>query len=119
MRMPKKCQYALRAVFELASREPGQPVEIHQIAGAQNVPPRFLEVILNQLRHTSLVDFRRSNEGGYMLARAAENLTVGEVIRYIHGSISMTTDDIREKSTRIGIFMGITRLNSFGKTSIV
>jgi len=91
--MPKKCQYALRALFELGLRDPGQPVKIHQIAAAQNIPPRFLEVILNQLRHAGFVESRRGNEGGYMLARAAEDLTVGEVIRYIHGPIIMTTDN--------------------------
>jgi len=96
MRISKKCQYALRAVFELAMRDPGLPVKIHEIAGAQNIPPRFLEVILNQLRHAGFVDSRRGKEGGYMLARAAEGLTVGEVIRYIQGPISMTTGDERK-----------------------
>ena len=77
MRISKKCQYALRAVFELAVRNTGQPVKIQQIAGAQNIPPRFLEVILNQLRHAGFVESRRGNEGGYMLAPGAEELTVG------------------------------------------
>jgi len=93
MRISKKCQYALRAVFELALRDPGQPVKIHEIAAAQNIPPRFLEVILNQLRHAGFVDSRRGNEGGYILARAPEELTVGEVIRYIQGPISITAND--------------------------
>jgi len=96
MRISKKCQYALRAVFELVLRDSGLPVKIHKIAGAQNIPPRFLEVILNQLRHAGFVDSRRGNEGGYMLARAPEDLTVGEVIRYIQGPISMTTGDERK-----------------------
>ena len=92
MRISKKCQYALRAVFELAVRNTGQPVKIHDIAGAQNIPPRFLEVILNQLRHGGFVDSRRGNEGGYMLARAAEELTVGEIFQYIEGAISVFGD---------------------------
>jgi Rrf2 family protein len=82
-----KCQYALRAIIELAMRDPGQPVKIRQIAGAQEIPPRFLEAILNQLRHAGFVDSRRGKEGGYILARAAENLTVGEIIEYIQGPI--------------------------------
>jgi len=105
MRIPKKCQFALRAVFELALREPSQPVKIYQIAGAQNIPPRFLEAILNQLKHAGFVDSRRGNEGGYMLARAAKNLTVGEVIRHIHGPISMDTDDIK-KADKSDYFYG-------------
>jgi len=88
MRITKRCQYALRAVFELAIRDSGQPVKIQEIAGAQNIPPRFLEVILNELRHAGFVESRRGNEGGYILARKAGALTVGEVIQYIQGPIS-------------------------------
>ncbi len=98
MRISKRCQYALKAVFELAMRDNSQPVKIHDIAGAQNIPPRFLEVILNQLRHGGFVESRRGNEGGYMITRAPEELTVGEVIRYIQGPISMTADDSRRAS---------------------
>lgn len=95
MRLSKKCQYALRAVFELALRAPGQPVKIYEIAGAQNIPPRFLEAILNQLRHAGLVDSRRGNEGGYMLARPAEEIAVGQVIQCIQGPISIAIDEER------------------------
>ncbi len=92
MRIPKKCQYALRAIFELGMRDPGQPVKIHEIAGAQNIPPRFLEVILNQLRHAGFVDSQRGSEGGYMLVKPVEDLTVGEVLQYIQGPISVMTN---------------------------
>ena len=96
MRISKRCQYALRAVFELALRDTQQPRKIHEIAGAQNIPPRFLEVILNQLRHAGVVDSRRGNEGGYMLTGTAEDMTVGEVIRCVQGPISVTTNDERK-----------------------
>ena len=105
MRISKRCQYALRAVFELALRNTGQPVKIHQIAGAQNIPPRFLEVILNQLKHAGFVESRRGNEGGYMLARLAENLTVGEVIQYIQGPVFMTADNAG-KPNKSEVFYG-------------
>ncbi len=105
MRISKKCQYALSAVFELALRDTDQPVKIHDIAGAQNIPPRFLEVILNQLRHAGFVDSRRGSEGGYMLARAAEDLTVGEVIEYLQGPISMPADDA-QKANKSESFYG-------------
>jgi len=105
MRISKKCQYALSAVFELALRDTDQPVKIHDIAGAQNIPPRFLEVILNQLRHAGFVDSRRGSEGGYMLARAAEDLTVGEVIEYLQGPISMPADDT-QKTNKSESFYG-------------
>jgi Rrf2 family protein len=95
MKISKRCQYALRAVFELALREPDQPVKIHEIAGAQNIPPRFLEVILNQLRHAGFVESQRGSEGGYMLVKPAENITVGDVLRYIQGPISIASKEER------------------------
>ena len=100
MKIPKRCQYALRAVFELGLRKPGQPVKIQEVAGAQNIPPRFLEAILNQLRHADFVDSRRGSEGGYMLAQAPEDLTVGQVIRCIQGPVSMTANDDRGPDER-------------------
>ena len=106
MRLSKRCQYALRAVFELGLRDSGQPVKIQEIAGAQNIPPRFLEVILNQLRHAGFVESRRGNEGGYMLARAAENLTVGEVIEYVQGPIFMTDDNEKRRVGKSKSFYG-------------
>lgn len=96
MQLSKRCQYALKAVFELALRNTDQPVKIQEIAGAQNIPPRFLEVILNQLRHAGFVDSRRGSEGGYMLAQAVEDLTVGQIIQCIQGPISITADDLRK-----------------------
>lgn len=86
-------------------RKSGQPVKIHDIAGAQNIPPRFLEVILNQLRHAGFVDSQRGNEGGYMLARTPESLTVGEIIQYIQGPIAIAADNT-EKPGRSGCFFG-------------
>jgi len=88
MRISRKCEYALRAVFELAAHADGHPVKIHRIAGAQNIPPRFLEVILNELRHAGIVSSRRGNSGGYMLGRAAQEVTVGDVVEYLHGPIA-------------------------------
>ncbi len=102
IRISRKCEYALRAVFELAVRDNGHPVKIHQIAAAQNIPPRFLEVILNELRHAGLVQSRRGNVGGYMLARSAAELTVGQVIEYIEGPISLNG----EKANGNGYFYG-------------
>lgn len=104
MRISKKCEYALRAVFELALRNTGQPMKIHQIAAAQNIPPRFLEVILNELRHAGFVESRRGNTGGYLLARAADDLNVGEVVQYIQGPIYMAADNARESNKNESFF---------------
>jgi len=81
----QKCGYALRALFELALRNTSEPVKIQDIASAQAIPPRFLEIILSELKHAGFVESRRGNEGGYILAQSAEELTVGEVISFLHG----------------------------------
>lgn len=84
----KKCEYALRAVFELARRSGEHPHKIADIAEAQGIPQRFLEAILNQLRQDHIVESRRGAEGGYRLAVSPRTLTVGRVIRAIEGPIS-------------------------------
>ncbi len=85
MRIPQKWQYALRAVFELAKRGRPSPTKVSEIAEAQGIPPRFLEVILNQLKSEGIVDSRRGSAGGYLLLRSPHALTVGEVMRCLDG----------------------------------
>jgi Rrf2 family protein len=87
MSVSQKCQYALRAVFELAKRYEQGPAKISEIAEVQAIPIRFLEVILNQLKQGGFTDSRRGKEGGYFLIRHPHNLTVGEVIRFVEGPL--------------------------------
>ena len=87
MKISKKCQYALKAVFELAWRDQDEPIRTQKIADAQHVSLRFMEIILNELKHGGFVESKRGNEGGYMLARDARDLTVREIIEYIEGPI--------------------------------
>jgi len=84
----QKCQYAVRALFELAKRHGHGPVKIAEIAEAQAIPMRFLEVILGQLRQAGFVESRRGKEGGYLLAVPPSLLTVGEVIRFVEGPLA-------------------------------
>src|SRR3990172_7678905 len=93
IRISRKCEYALRAVFELAVRNGERPVKMHRIASSQHIPRRFLEIILNDLRHAGLVQSRRGNMGGYMLARPVGTLTVREVVEHIQGAISVSPPD--------------------------
>lgn len=80
----RKCRYALRAIFELAWRgSDGGPVKVQDIAAAQAIPVRFLEVILAELKHGGFVRSKRGNEGGYVLAQPPQAITVGEVISFL------------------------------------
>jgi Rrf2 family transcriptional regulator, cysteine metabolism repressor len=88
MLLSQKCQYALRAVFEVAKRSGEGPIKIEAIATAQAIPPRFLAAILHQLKQGGFVKSRRGAEGGYLLARPAGRLSIGEVIRFIEGPVA-------------------------------
>ncbi len=80
-----KCNYALRALLELAKHEGAGPATIVDIAQAQHIPARFLEAILRQLKQAGLTESVRGKKGGYILARPARSITVGEVIRLMEG----------------------------------
>ena len=80
---PKKNQYALRAIFELAKHMNQGPVKISDIAAAQSIPLRFLEVILNQLKGSGIVDSKRGFYGGYFLVKPPNEVSVGDVLRFL------------------------------------
>lgn len=82
-----KCQYALRAVFEIAKSGQGRVMTIGEIAKAQRVPQRYLEGILNQLRKGGLLQAQRGRSGGYSLAKDARDIIVGTVVKLIDGPI--------------------------------
>jgi Rrf2 family protein len=86
MNISVKGEYALQAILDLASQRPGEPVRIADIARRQKIPQKFLELILAGLKQAGFVESRRGAEGGYLLARPAESLTVGEVLRSIEGT---------------------------------
>ncbi len=83
-----KGEYALLAILDLAMQKPGEPVKIASIARRQKIPQKFLELILSGLKQGGFVESRRGAEGGYLLARPAEAITVGEVLRYMEGGRS-------------------------------
>ena len=104
-RITKRCRYALRAIFELALRDTTDPVKIQDIALSQGIPPRFLEVILAELKHGGFVESRRGNDGGYMLVRPANDLTVGEVIGFLQGSARSNARTDRQKLVLMGDYV--------------
>ncbi|MEU2621008.1 Rrf2 family transcriptional regulator [Streptomyces sp. NPDC007157] len=87
MRISARADYAVRAVLELAVRQDDGPVKAEEIAGAQEIPHKFLEGILGDLRRAGIVDSRRGGGGGYRLARDASAITVADLIRAVDGPI--------------------------------
>ena len=90
VRLNARVDYALRAVVELASAlgSAERPVTAERIATAQDIPPKFLESILLQLRRAGIVNSQRGPEGGYWVARPASEISLAEVIRAIDGPLA-------------------------------
>lgn len=80
----KRGQYALRAIYELAKREGRGPTKISEIATAQAIPRRFLEVILHQLKGSGIVASKRGFYGGYFLTKPPDEISIGDVFRYLY-----------------------------------
>jgi Rrf2 family transcriptional regulator, cysteine metabolism repressor len=83
MNISVKSSYALHAIFDLATQPPDQPVKIADIARRQEIPQKFLELILASLKQGGFVESRRGAEGGYKLAKPPDQLTVGQVLRFV------------------------------------
>ena len=89
MRITAKADYAVRAAIELAAHEDdGGPLKGEAIAQAQDIPLKFLENILTEMRHAGLVRTKRGADGGYLLARPAAAVTVADVIRAVEGPLA-------------------------------
>ncbi len=86
MTVSGKGEYALRAIFDLAAQNSGQPVKIAGVSKRQRIPQKFLEAILAGLKQGGFVESRRGADGGYLLARPANTITVGEVLRFVEGA---------------------------------
>jgi Rrf2 family protein len=84
----QKAKYALRALVALVRAPSGEPVMISEISRDQAIPKKFLEQILLELKRHGLVSSRRGRTGGYVLLRAPDRITFGEVLRLIDGPIA-------------------------------
>ena len=86
MRTTAKADYAVRAAVELAAA--GDMVTAEQIAHATGIPHNFLENILRDLRRAGLVESRRGQAGGYLLAKPADEISIADVIRAVEGPLA-------------------------------
>ncbi|WP_086825206.1 Rrf2 family transcriptional regulator [Streptomyces sp. NRRL B-24572] len=91
MRISARTDYAIRAMAELAC-SPDRPLKAEDIAGRQNIPGRFLFVVLSDLRQARLVRSVRGPDGGYSLARPSAEITLADVIRAMDGPLVSVRD---------------------------
>jgi Rrf2 family protein len=88
VRISAKADYAVRATVELAAAADDKPVKAERIATAQEIPLNFLENILGELRHAGIVRSHRGADGGFRLARPADQLAIADVIRAVEGPLA-------------------------------
>jgi Rrf2 family protein len=87
MRVSAKVDYAVRAAIELAVAGDG-PMKGERISEGQDIPLKFLENILGELKHAGIVRSQRGTEGGYWLARDPSEVTIADIIRAVEGPLA-------------------------------
>jgi len=88
MMFSTKTEYGVRVMVGLARHAGGAPVPLAEIAAHDGLPLAYLEHLVARLRKAGLVDSRRGSRGGYMLARAADEITMAEVVQALEGAIA-------------------------------
>jgi Rrf2 family transcriptional regulator, cysteine metabolism repressor len=102
MKLSLRGEYALRALLVLGQNYGDGVVRIQTISDQQNIPKKFLELILNDLKSLGAVESRRGMAGGYRLARPPQNITLASVVRHIEGAlapVSCVSDRFYERCT--------------------
>ena len=87
--LSQRTRYAIRALQHLADRFGAGPVQLVEIAEAQNIPAKFLTVILSEMKRAGLVETLRGKEGGYWLAPDPDKVTYGDIVRLTRGSLAL------------------------------
>lgn len=86
--LSKRAKYALKALLALTEHQGDEPVRIADLAARERIPPKFLELILLDLRNQGLVQSRKGKRGGYLLARDPSRIPVGQVVRLFDGPLA-------------------------------
>lgn len=99
MKITASVEYAMQALLEIAnSSQAGKPIAAREIADVQGIPLKFLENILAKLRHGSIIESIRGASGGYILTRAASDISVADVIRCVEGPLAAVGDKAPESA---------------------
>ena len=86
--LSKKAKYAIKALLALADSNGDEPVRIADLARAEQIPPKFLELILLGLKNQGLLQSRKGKGGGYLLARDPAEIYLGQVVRMFDGPLA-------------------------------
>ena len=88
MKLSKRGEYGLKALIELAANDSEEATPVRELAEREQIPLKFLEQILLSLKNAGLLQSRRGVNGGYYLARPAEEITLGQVVRTLDGPVA-------------------------------
>jgi Rrf2 family protein len=86
--LSKKAKYAIKALLALADRAPDEPIRIADLAREEQIPPKFLELILLGLRNNGMLQSRKGKGGGYLLARDPADIYLGQIVRMFDGPLA-------------------------------
>jgi len=116
MKLTSRSEYALLALAYLARQDAREYVPVHAIAAAQGIPPKFLEQIMLVLKRARYLRSRKGQHGGYCLAKAADKITLAEIIRVFEGALAPTesvsryfhgSTPIQKEEKLVGLFQEI------------
>ena len=86
--LSKKAKYAIKALLALAERDRDEPMRIADLAREEQIPPKFLELILLGLRNNGILQSRKGKGGGYLLARDPADIYLGQIVRMFDGPLA-------------------------------
>ena len=86
--LTNKGKYGLKAMVHLSGLAPGALAQVQDMADTNNIPKKFLDQILSELRNAGLVFSKKGKGGGYALARPATQITVGQIVRVLDGPLA-------------------------------
>ena len=112
MKLSSKGRYAIQAMFDLAFHGEGSALQVKEISLRQQIPPRFLEQVFQDLRKAGLVRSKRGPRGGYQLASPPAQIRLGDIIRAAQGPLAWVLEDdeaSKHKTTGVAIMQHVLR----------
>ncbi|MDH4201989.1 MAG: Rrf2 family transcriptional regulator [Phycisphaerae bacterium] len=90
MKLTTKSEYSILALLYIARQPKDKYVKVDEIVAACDIPKKYLELLLMALRQNRIIKTRRGNQGGYQLARTADQITLADIIRLMDGALAPT-----------------------------
>lgn len=109
MKLSTKGRYGVKALFELAMHYGAGPMSLKQIAERQALSEHYLEQLAAPLRKSGLISSVRGAQGGYVLARSPEQISVGDILRALEGPIEFETDESEADGTGPRVWEKVTQ----------